>query len=96
MTEDYSESPYAMRKREEKAVALEDILRRAGAKADDLVDETVRENALKVLSKERGKRTGASIKTWRLVWRLLKEQETRHLNPFADPFEGIPNLREAK
>lgn len=94
---DYSESPYAQRKREEKAVALEYIVRQAGGTSADLVDEDVRKRALKVLAAERGKKSmTASLTTWRLVWRLMHEQETRDLNPFKDPFEGLPNLRAAQ
>jgi len=72
---DYSETPYARQAREAKAIELEDICFRGGVTSDELADPDVRKAQLAVLSGQRGKSTSASLKTWRLVWTMLRDRE---------------------
>lgn len=79
------------RQRMVKAADLELLAMERGLKAADLADEAVREVLRLALAKKRGKRPSqvrVSIDTWRVVWKLLHEQETRGQRP--DPFAGLP------
>lgn len=97
-TKDYRHTPYAERARMEKACALEHHAFLRGRKADDIVRDEVREELLEALAAERGvtrSRVHASVETWRLVWRLLRDRERPvDRDPFAgldathDPFAG--------
>lgn len=79
------------RQREQKAIELEDIAVEGGIMAADLVDEGVRDRILDVFAQRKGKRRSAvhaSVQTWRVVWRLLHDRETRGQGSAPNPFIG--------
>lgn len=82
---------FIQRQRERKAVELEADCVAEGVTAGDLVDEAARDRVLVAYAKRMGKRRSqvhASIETWRVVWRLLHDRETRGQGTDANPFVG--------
>jgi hypothetical protein len=93
-TTDQRWNPAIERARLMKACEIEEIAVEGGVSAADLSSEDVRENLRKLLAAKRGKRpsqVSVSIDTWRVVWRLLHDRETRGTDHWgADPFANLP------
>ena len=84
---------YIERQRMLKACELEELAVAAGVKAADLMDADVRDKLRRALAEQRGKpyaQVHVSIDTFRVLWRLLHDRETRGRGDFADPFANIP------
>lgn len=89
----YRDTPYARQKREEKACLLEHFAWQRGYRAVDVERDDVREELLGDLAKHRGKtrsQVSASLDTWRLVWKFLRDRE----RPVAVPAPASPLLSD--
>lgn len=84
---DYADTPYARQARERKATELEQIVVAAGGDSDSLLDRAVRDDAVAVLSGQRGKRTGASTRTWSVVWQFMHGNAVTRGAIDVNPFE---------
>lgn len=89
---DYGDTPWAKLARERKAVEIEAIAREAHKTSHDIIDPDIREKIVAVLSAKRGKRTGASNRTWARVWHFMRDAE--HLPTDGNPFESSPPCQD--